>query len=393
MLSATELEEMSADIYSLYESIEDDLLKNVIKRFETLEDITPGSIADWQTKMLEQMGALSNENIRIISRYSGKTLKELQRILTDAGYGALNFDEGIFEEAHSRGLLENKPLPARASYPLKQILQGALDNTRSSFNLINTTALQSAQDGFLNIVNQVYLETSTGITDYNTAVRKAVRQLADKGITGADYISTTGRRTRNHIDVAVKRAIHTSTGQTSGVMQVQRAKEWGSNLVEVTSHMGARPEHARWQGKIYSLEGGTREYPNLVRATDYGSVTGLKGANCKHDFYPYFEGISRQRYKPYSEKENADAYVKSQAQRTLERAVREQKRRVLAAEAMGDKTAKTAYQLKLKEKEAALKQFVSTTGRTQRTNRQQIVGFGHSEAAQAVWTKRRNAGK
>lgn len=235
----------------------------------------------------------------------------------------------------------------------------------------------------------MYLETSLGISDYTTAIRKAVRNLADKGITGADYISATGRRTRNHIDVAVRRAVVTSTSQTAGKMQIQRAKEWGSNLVEVTSHSGARPDHAKWQGRIYSLEGETKEYPNLYKVTDYGSVTGLKGANCSHDFYPHFPGLSRQRYQPIDEAENAKVYEQSQQQRKLERDVREQKRRILAADEIGDAEGKAAAQMKLKAKEAELKSFTQATGRTRRTNRQQVMDFGHSQASQAVWEDNR----
>lgn len=390
MMSPGEIQAMSEALIQIYTAIEDDLLVNVAKRFSVADEITPDSVLDWQVEKLQQLGALNKENLRTIQRYSGKTMQEIERILHDAGYKALELDERIYQAAFSEGYLPYTPVPVAASPVLQQIIKGAADNTRYYFNLINTTALQSAQEGFLGIINQTYLETITGVTDYNTAIKKAVRNLADKGITGADYISAAGRHTRNQIDVAVRRAIVTSTSQTAGKMQIQRAQEWGSNLVEVTSHMGARPTHAVWQGRIYSINGGTMKYPNLVDATGYGTVTGLKGANCSHDFYPFFEGLSEQTYKPYNLEENAEVYEQSQEQRTMERAIREQKRRILAADATGDADGKTAAQLKLKAKEAELKQFIRDTGRTQRTNRQQVMDFGHSEAMKAVWAQRKN---
>lgn len=393
MLTHEEIQALSEGIIRLHTAIEDDLLVNIAKRFDINDEIAPDTVTEWQMQKLEQLGALRKENIQTLKRYSTKTAKEIDRIIREGGYKAIDFDEQIFKLAYSEGLLVNMPLPMNASPMLQQIIKGAIDNTRSYFNLINTTALQSANEAFLQIINQTYLETSMGISDYNTSIRKAVRQLADKGITGADYISAKGRHTRNRIDVAVKRAIHTSTTQTAGVMQLQRAKEWGSNLVEVTSHSGARPDHAKWQGKIYSLEGGTREYPNLARVTGYGTVTGLCGANCKHRFYPYFEGISRQRYKPYDTEENKEIYEQSQEQRALERDVREQKRRILTADASGDTEGKTIAQLKLKAKESELKELAKSADRTRRTNRQQVMDFGHSEASKAVWAKRKNDAK
>lgn len=391
MLSNQEIEEMAAELIQIYAAIESDLLTNVARRFSVLEEIDTESIAAWQTEKLLQLGALNNENIKTISRRSGKTVKEIERILKTGGFKSLDLDEAIYKEAYAQGQLDKLALPVSLSPNLRQVIEGAIYNTREYFNMINTTALESSRDGFLKIINQTYLEVSTGVSTHQQAVRKAVRQMADKGITGANYISESGRHTRNHIDVAVRRAIVTSTSQTAGDMQVKRAKEWGSNLVEVTSHAGSRPSHAVWQGRIFMLEGSSAEYPNLVEATGYGSVTGLKGANCGHDFYPFFEGISEQTHKPYNLKENEKIYEQSQEQRKLERDIRQQKRRIIAADAISDEQTKLKAQLALKAKESQLREFVNTTGRTQRTDRQQVVGFGQSEAMQAVWAKKKNS--
>lgn len=64
-------------------------------------------------------------------------------------------------------------------------------------------------------------------------------------------------------------------------------------MVEVTAHSGARPEHAEWQGKIYSRSGKSKKYPDLVEATGYGTGPGLGGWNCRHSMFPYYEGMGR----------------------------------------------------------------------------------------------------
>lgn len=58
---------------------------------------------------------------------------------------------------------------------------------------------------------------------------------------------------------------------------------------EVTYHRGARPTHQPWQGRVYTKE-------ELVSVCGYGAVDGLKGANCYHDFHPFFEGVSKRLY-------------------------------------------------------------------------------------------------
>ena len=388
MISQHEIQAMSENIIQLYTQLEDDLVSSISKRFDADDEVE--SIENWRTDKLIQLGGLRRDTVAAVAHITGKTQTEIQRVLTEAGYKSLNFDEQIYQKAYSAGLLVKMPVPARASDGLKHVLTGMIDNTRKYFNLINTTALESADQSFLRVINQTYLETSTGVSDYNTSIRKAVRQLADQGITGAHYVSAKGTPTNTHIDVAVRRCIVTSTSQTAGVMQEQRAKEWGSNLVEVTSYMGARPTHAEWQGRIFSLDGGTTQYPNLRAVTGYGTVTGLKGVNCGHDFYPYFPGISEQTYKPYNKKANMKVYEESQQQRSLERDIRQQKRRVLAADNANDKEGKVAAQLALKGKESQLRAFTKQTGRTQRDNRQQVLDFGHRQATQAVWAKRKS---
>ena len=53
----------------------------------------------------------------------------------------------------------------------------------------------------------------------------------------------------------MRRAIITGVNQATAKVSEANAAALGTDLVEVTSHMDARPEHAAWQGKVYSLSG------------------------------------------------------------------------------------------------------------------------------------------
>jgi len=321
---------------------------------------------------MQQAGMLTRDNMLALSAMTGKAQKEIEKIIREAGFRSLDLAESIYREAMERGLLIYQALPLTASPIIKQILDAAVKNAQGIFNLINTTALESARAGFLEILNQVYLETSLGISTYDEAMRKAVRLLSDKGITGVTYRAASGRITRTTVDVAARRAILTSSAQAAGNLQIARAHEYGVNLVEVSSHWDARPSHAAWQGAIYQIEGQSAQFPNLAEATDYGSVIGLCGANCRHVFYPFFEGISEQRYKPYDLAENNRRYELSQEQRAIERDIRKYKRREAAAGAAGDAKGAAAARAKIKEKQAKMLEFIDETGRTRRRNREQV---------------------
>ena len=107
-------------------------------------------------------------------------------------------------------------------------------------------------------------------------MERGVTRLADSGLETIDYISGT----KTTIDAALRRHIVSQANQARNRLLMQRMDEWEWDLVFVDAHFGARPSHAEWQGKVYSRSGRSTEYPSLVDATGYGTVTGLCGANC-----------------------------------------------------------------------------------------------------------------
>lgn len=105
-----------------------------------------------------------------------------------------------------------------------------------------------------------------------------------------------------------------------------------------------RPYHRSWQGRCYSLVGdveveGTR-YPDFYSSTQYGSVSGLMGANCRHSFGPYRHGAPRA-YEPGPKHPSGlpgeEVYRLEQRQRALERRIREAKREVRGAQQVYEK--------------------------------------------------------
>jgi hypothetical protein len=377
--------QLTNDIVETYLRVEDDLLANIAKRFSVNDVVTPDSVGAWRVKKLEELGGLRQENIKILAKQTGKTDKQIVELIRQTGFERIEVDEIIYREAVKDGAIK-AVAPAKASKAINKILTNAAKDATKATNLINSTAVQSANKAFLDIVNQAYLQTSLGVTDYRTAIKSACTKLADNGITGVDYVTDTGKKIHYHLDTAIRRNIVSTSARAAADSQLARADQYGVDLVEVTSYPGARPSHAEWQGQIYSRSGKTKGYKDFVSSTGYGEVDGLGGANCGHTFYPYIEGVSERVNFPVNEAENNKKYDESQEQRKFERQIREQKRRIITAK--DDKQLKKA-QIKLKEKEAEAKAFAKRTGRTNRANRQQVDGFGKSEAQKAVRTAKK----
>lgn len=171
------------------------------------------------------------------------------------------------------------------------------------------------------------------------------------------------------------------------------ADEMGCDLVEVSAHFGARPEHEAWQGKVYSRSGTNPKYPNFYEATGYGTGAGLGGWNCRHSYYPFFEDSERaysqeelteygSRKVTYNDTEMPE-YDATQKQRSMERHIRATKRELAGYDAgikyTDDDSLKedlqTAFNRKsvlLKKQEAALKGFTTQTGLRRDRSREQV---------------------
>lgn len=180
------------------------------------------------------------------------------------------------------------------------------------------------------------------------------------------------------------------------ILQLARMEEMDCEFVEVTAHEGARPTHAVWQGRVYHRGGAVvqdgERYEDFETATGYGTGPGLCGWNCRHNFYPFYPGISVRNYTDERLAE-LDArnipyggglytrYEITQMQRALERRVRKYKRRYLAETAAGVDASQSAAKLKAARQQ--LSAFLAETGDRLDGARAAVPGFGQREAKQA----------
>lgn len=232
---------------------------------------------------------------------------------------------------------------------------------------------------------------STGALDYSTAIRRTVDDLADT----MPYITYPSGHT-DTLEVAARRAVLTGVNQTCAKLQLARMEEMDCEFVEVTAHEGARPTHAVWQGRVYHRGGAVvhngERYEDFEAATGYGTGPGLCGWNCRHNFYPFYPGVSVRNYTddrlaeldarniPYG----GGLYTRyeiTQMQRALERRVRKYKRRYLAETAAGVDASQSAAKLKAARQQ--LSAFLAETGERLDGARAEVPGFGQREAKQA----------
>lgn len=371
MLTPEYLGSVPDPLVELYALVESDIIANMAKRISAQDFFIPA--AEWQMKKLEAMGMVREEIVKRLSAETGKTEAELKRIIRISGIETLKSDDEVYRRA---GL---SPPPLSASIALQQTIEAGYQKTLKEFRNLTATTANTATKQFEDALDQSWLRVVSGGFAPEESIRMAVKSLAEKGMAMVKY--PTGHI--DYTDVAVRRATLTGVNQTCSILQEDRADEMESDLVEVTAHAGARPSHAEWQGKIYSRSGNSDKYPPLKESTGYGTGPGLCGWNCRHNFYPYFEGISNPAYTEkdlaameaktytYNGKKMTE-YEAVSRQREIERKLRKWKREKQAMEAAGlssdEASSKIACWNKVQE------DYLKQTGLKRQYDREKVYG-------------------
>ncbi|GER68629.1 hypothetical protein BpJC4_31000 [Weizmannia acidilactici] len=361
-------QQISVPTIEVYLAIEEQIFLNVAKCLKKNQSLlTPENIHTWQAQQLGLLGALIQANIITIAKNSGKAIDEISKALKEAGYLAAGEFENDLQEAVRQGKLVEPPGALENSKSLENILSAFQAQAKQTFNMVNTTMLQQSQQAYINILSTTVGKTLTGAQTPFQTMSDAAKQWAEKGIPA--LVDKAGRQwsTEAYMNMVVR----TLVGNVANEMQLGRAQEYGVDLVEVSSHMGSRPSHEPFQGHIFSISGKSNKFPPLSK-TGYGTPGGLLGINCRHEIFPYIDGVSKKTYHLVDHEKNKQAYIESQKQRALERRIRAAKREQMMMEEIGDKEGALKAKQKVREQQADMRAFINDTGRTRRYDREQI---------------------
>lgn len=376
MLDEYEMDKIIQPIVDIYNKLELELLKEIAARLETYDGVS-GSL-EWYLDKVKEMGILNENAIKIISRYSSLSEKAIKDILEKAQYGS--FDLSVIEKAYNKKIIHLSPEQLIENEIFKETLMNSYVEINKSFRLIQTKALESTQQRYMDVINKSYIEVSSGTYDYNSSIRNAIKQMANKGITGITYKRKDGSIVNYSIEAAVRRDTLTATHKLCNANEMEKIKLLGAEYVEVSSHIGARvskddpiANHAGWQGKVYKLNGSDDEYENFYEKTGYGDILGLGGVNCRHLFSAFFPGISKPVSVQYDQEENEKYYKLTQKQRKYEREIRKLKKERACYEKIGDEEEVKKVNKEIRSKSKKLNVFCEKNGLKRDRNREVVA--------------------
>ncbi len=344
MLSPKELGEAGDAVAAVYTQMEAEMLDHLVS------SLVNGSITD---KTLLELNLLAQANKRAVEQI----IESYRDQIGEAVVQTVEEYIGKSDADDAKRIGSSEMAAPRQIVATVAGIQEILDRD-------NLAMAQGAKDAFLQSSIEAVTKVNSGLYTDSKAIHAAVRRLEGDGIEIITYRNAeTGMVTvRNKVDVAVRRHVRTQIAQDAARMSLERMDELEVKLVEVSSHDDARPSHAEWQGRCYSLQGaikiGTTTYPDFYEATRYGSVDGLAGANCRHSFGPYVHGAPRT-YSPNPKSPTGlsgqELYELEQRQRHGERQIRAAKRQLRGAQAEYDADPTLANKANLLKAQKALR--------------------------------------
>lgn len=352
-------------VEELYQKIEMEMLINIGKTIGNGEDVTPDGYTNWRLEKLSQLGTLREEQLKVLAKYAGMTVKEMKKYIRDKGLAEVE----LFDKRNESLVKETVGYLPPTNTVYERLL--ALEKQATDvMNMVNTNMISHSEQMYVDIVTRASAEALTGNLTLQQAVTKAAREWAEIGVPCLTDKAGKKWSTESYINMVVR-----NTNKNVAVeMQEARMDEYDFDLLEISSHAGCRPSHLEYQGKVFSRSGKSKRYPALS-STTYGEIDGvITGINCAHLGYVYVEGKSTKRYEPYDKKESVEQYNQSQKQRTLERNIRKAKkeRAMLDAMEVDPKEIERADKL-IRQRQAKMREFIKETGRTRRRNREQVA--------------------
>lgn len=379
------LDALPEKLAELYRGLEDTLLIEICSRLKAADELNEVTVQD--IRALRSHGIDLKEIKKAIRETSGISKTKLDKLLGDVVARNQQYYTDMIDLAH---ITQPETLvdAAEVAAIRTQTLDTFHNLTASMGFLVDAgrTMLPPAK-AYQWALDSAALQLQSGAINYNQAIKTAVKELADSGLKVVDYES--GHR--DHVDVAVRRAVMTGVSQICAKYTEQSAEYLDTPYFEVSAHVGARDKpgpspwssHKDWQGRVYSVRTGDI-YPSIYDVCGLGAVDGLEGANCRHRRFPWVEGVSERTYTD-EQLEHIDdghgctfdgkdytAYEATQMQRRIERTVRKLKREKAAYKAAGLHEDETAVNIRLRRLNAKYKAFSAEAGLPEQPERMRI---------------------
>lgn len=326
--------------------------------FQDRFDKANRKILEYIGSRLKEIGELTPSQARKIQQMYkyGEDLDTIMQYLAEASGQSIDDIEALYEKVAEEGYDWSKPfyeakgikqIPFKENKDVQRIIKAMCAVTGKSLkNISRTTAIGVNTAGGFKPVGSFYKETIdsaitaviTGTEDYNSTIRRAVKELGSGGLK-IQYESGYRRR----LDSAVRQNVLDGVRYVTHEIAVKNGEEFGADGYEISAHSACAPDHLPYQGRQYSK----KEYEAIQESI----ARPIGQWNCGHTAFPIVLGVSHRAYtdkelKAFEQNSNEKITIEgqeytryecTQLQRKLETKLRYAREEKTLYKAVGDK--------------------------------------------------------
>ena len=231
-----------------------------------------------------------------LSQLSGKSIKDIEEAFDIVAEENVAFAE-VYAKAKNMEFVDYKN-----NEQLQRLVKGIAGETNATFkNISKTRAIgfvlkdkygnkifKDLKKTYIDLIDEAVFNVETGVSDYQSAMRGVIKQLADSGVKIHEEKVGYKSGYNVRIDSAVRQNVLDGIRKINVNIQEHVGKEFGANAIELSLTFPCADDHAPYEGKIYTH----KEFENIQSSLERPFFQW----NCRHFGFQVVKGISQPQY-------------------------------------------------------------------------------------------------
>lgn len=351
MLSEEALERLSERLVRRIEELNTLYINSLGEQLNTIGKLTPTQLA--QLFQTIKYGGDLDKIVKKISEVTRLNVNDIYSMFEDVAKTNQNYSKKFYEYKNI------KFIPYEKNKELQNYVKSMAEITVNDYINMSKTMAYSIYDGnktkytslaetYQTITDRAILEVTQGRDSYEQSIRKAMKELTEKGLRTIDYASGYSRR----LDSSVRMNIMDGLSRLSMNLQEKFGEEFGADGIEVSHHVNPAPDHENTvDGRQFSKN--RTKVVNGIEYKDFNEINNkltrhVGEMNCYHITYSIVLGVSAPLFtneelesdklanaKGFEfEGKHYTMYEGTQLQRQIETKIRQYKERQIGAESI-----------------------------------------------------------
>lgn len=401
MISEKLIEKLMQPILNRQEALNSYVIKKIAARVKEIGHLLPSDV--YKLEQLLKSGSDVREINKELARLTKLNEAEIKKMIKAIAQEAYKDAKPFYDYRHL------SYIPFEKNETLQRTVQAIARQTAETYlNLSQSRAFMirdrknpqkliptTLSKTYYSVVDEAVQTVQLGIEDYDTAMRRTLKQLAQSGLRTVQYHPESGKLYTQSLEAAVKRNLLDGVRAINQGVQDVTGEQYGADGKEITVHEHSAPDHEPIQGHQFTNE----EFEKLQNAEPFEDVQGRKfdaieraigEYNCYHYTYSIIIGVNKpnftqaeldaniaRNHKGYTDSKGKHhtLYECTQIQRQMERDIRQAKQSVMTGKAADDVILTAQAKVTLHEKQKAYREFSRACGLPQKPLNVHVTGY------------------